>query len=100
MGEYEMARDAILAERERWVSHQEAEERERTGGGEGEGKGDGSGEGEGKGKEGDGRESAAFTRIDSVFFSQVNPCKVPVKTAWAADSEDSEGPRDWLVPYT
>ena len=29
MGEYEAARDAVLAERERWVSRQEAEERER-----------------------------------------------------------------------
>ena len=29
MGEYEMARDAVLAKRERWVSRQEAEERER-----------------------------------------------------------------------
>ena len=29
---------------------------------------------------------AAFTRIDLVFFSQVNPCKA----AWAIDSEDLE----------
>ena len=31
-------------------------------------------------------ESRFVTRIDSVFFSQVNPCKA----TWAADSEDSE----------
>ena len=29
MGEYETAHDAVLAERERWISHQEVEERER-----------------------------------------------------------------------
>ena len=29
MGEYEAVRDAVLVERERWISRQEAEERER-----------------------------------------------------------------------